>query len=43
MVFYLPNAVHWAFYRPPFHPFVVAVFGLAEAIVGTVQAFPPAK
>lgn len=43
MVFYLPNAVHWAFYKPPFHPGVVAVLGLAEAIVGAIQAFPQPK
>eukprot|EP00904_Undaria_pinnatifida_P009710 jgi/Undpi1/586/HiC_scaffold_10.g04050.m1 len=43
MVFYLPNAVHWAFYKPPAHPLLVAIFGLAEAAVGIVQAFPPSK
>lgn len=43
MVFYLPNAVHWAFIKPVFHPFVVAVLGLGEAAVGVVQAFPPAS
>lgn len=43
MVFYFPNAVHWAFHKPPFHPGVVAVLGLAEAIVGAIQAFPQPK
>lgn len=43
MVFYLPNAVHWAFYKPPAHPLLVAIFGLAEAAVGIVQAFPPSE
>lgn len=43
MVFYLPNAVHWAFIKPPMHPGIVAVLGLSEAIVGVIQAFPPRK
>lgn len=43
MVFYLPNALHWAFYNPPVHPGIVAVLGLAEAAVGAVQAFPRPK
>ncbi|CAM9352515.1 unnamed protein product [Ectocarpus sp. 6 AP-2014] len=43
MVFYLPNAVHWAFIKPPVHPLVVAALGLGEAAVGAVQAFPPAS
>lgn len=43
MVFYLPNAVHWAFYKPPLHPGIVAMLGLAEAIVGMIQAFPQPK
>ncbi|CAM9504999.1 unnamed protein product, partial [Hapterophycus canaliculatus] len=43
MVFYLPNALHWAFIKPVLHPLVVAVLGLGEAVVGAVQAFPPAS
>ncbi len=43
MVFYLPNAVHWAFVEPLLPPLLVAVLGLGEAAVGAVQAFPPAK
>eukprot|EP00752_Nemacystus_decipiens_P001260 g1258.t1 len=42
MVFYLPNAVHWAFVEPRLHPLIVALLGLGEAAVGAVQAFPPA-
>ncbi|CAM9318964.1 unnamed protein product [Chrysoparadoxa australica] len=40
MVFYLPNAVHWCFYKPPLPKGVVAVLGLAEAIVGLCQSWP---
>lgn len=43
MVFYLPNAVHWAFIKPPLHQGIVAVLGLSEAVVGTIQAFPAPK
>eukprot|EP00903_Cladosiphon_okamuranus_P007277 g7053.t1 len=42
MVFYLPNAVHWAFIEPQLHPLIVALLGFGEAAVGMIQAFPPA-
>ncbi|CAM9825034.1 unnamed protein product, partial [Phaeothamnion confervicola] len=39
-VFYLPNAVHWGFYKPPMNKGLVAVLGLAEALVGLRQTWP---
>jgi hypothetical protein len=39
-LFYLPNAVHWSFVKPPMPKGVVAALGLAEAVVGIVQTFP---
>ena len=39
-IFYLPNAVHWSFVKPPMSKGVVAALGLAEAVIGIVQTYP---
>jgi len=42
-VFYLPNAVHWSFAKGILPEFMVQFLGLAEGLVGLVQALPRAS
>ncbi|CAM9681964.1 unnamed protein product [Discosporangium mesarthrocarpum] len=41
MLFYLPNAIHWAYHKPPMPNSFVALMGLAEALVGLRQTTLP--
>jgi hypothetical protein len=40
MLFYIPNAWHWAYTKGKIPGAAVAVLGLSEAVVGLIQSFP---